>query len=457
MPSLPNELWWKIIAHAISLGSDLAMINPSSERLHPFFPGSFSGFTDTHFYSAQLVMWKRSNIIAYNFVQVNRLWRSITERFLYSAFYVEEEWRVQRFINTIKLNPNLADQLRTLVILPRISTRGVEKACFDPHIIQVLSLCHGILAIVVRSYVLSSAHPLLRSPDSSRRLHLLSALHLQDEEFPLFMINFNHYESLQVLELSVTSIEGHTLPSFPGPITFPSLHALLLGYIDPFALNVVGKWVLPSLKELSISRWNPIISTALYPLIQRSYERLEFLDTCVDLLHDRAFYNIIRAPPSNLRNVTLNLATSAHSSPPMHPATKPLFRHVVTLGIGKFGMIRPGDEPAWVRFFSDTTYMPHLRSVVTDVTMGLVSFCVDGGLPLLEVLRALEKVLEGRGVAFKGVTDDNSTFVPIKLPQRGTLEVRMFLFSHGSMLISSPASECRPWKLSSIQALNLVH
>ena len=434
------------------------MVKPSSERLYPFFPGSISGFTDTHFYSSQLVMWKRNNTIAYNFVQVNRLWRGIAERFLYSAFYVEEEWRLQRFIDTIKLNPNLADQLRTLVILPRVCTRAVEEACFDPLIVQVLSLCHGILAIVMRSYVLSSNHRLLRSPEPSRRLHLLSALHLRDEEFPLFIISFDHYGSLQVLELSVNSVDGHKLPSFPGPITFPSLHALLLGYLDPLALNVVGKWELPSLKELSISRWNPIISTALFPLIQRSFERLEFLDACVDLLHDRAFHDIIRAPPSHLKNMTLNLATSAHSSPPMHPATKPLFRHVVTLGIGKFGMIRPGDEPAWVRFFSDPTYMPHLRSVVTDVTIGLVSFCVDGGLPLLEVLRSLEKVLDARGVAFKGATNDNSTFVPIELPQEDTLKVRMSLFSHGLMLISSsPASGYRPWKLSSIQALSSIH
>ncbi len=450
MSSLPNELWWKILAHAISRESNLAMVKPSSERLHPFFPGSVSGFTETRFHVSQLAMWKRSNVVAHNFVQVNRLWQGIAERFLYSAFYVEEEWRLQRFINTLKLNSNLAEQLHTLVIMPHICTRGMRNVCFEPLIAQVLSLCHGLVAIVVKSYALSSPLPLFQSPESSRRLLLLSALHLQVEEFPIFMRNFNHYASLQVLELSVNSINSHTLPSFPEPITFPSLHTLLLGYLDPLALNVVGKWELPSLKELSISQCHPIISTALFPLIQRSYDRLEFFDACIDLLHDHDFHNFIQAPLSHLRNVTLNITTSAHSSPSMHPAMKQLFHHVVTLGISRFGMtmIRPEDEPAWVRFFSDPTYMPHLRSVLTGVTTGSFGFCSYVTKPSLEVLRSFEKVLKDRGVVLKGVSIDNSAFVPIKLLQRDTLEVRMFLFSSGSVLISpAPASERPPWKL----------
>ena len=415
MPSLPNELWWKILADAISLESNLAMVKPSLERLHPFFPGNFSGFSDTLFHSSQLATWKRNNIVAHNFVQVNRLWRGIAERFLYSAFYVEEGWRAQRFIDTVKLNSNLAEQICTLVIMPPRCSRGVKEGHFSPLVEQVLSLCHGIVAIVTGSYILSTPLPLFQSPDSSRRLLLLSALRLQNEEFPAFMVNFNNYASLQVLELSVSSVNGHTLPPLPEHITFPSLHALLLGYLDPLVLNVVGKWELPSLKELSIPRWNPLISTALLPLIQRSYESLEFFDACADLLHDRAFYDIIRSPPVHLRNLTLNISTSAYSSPPMHPATKPLFCHVVTFGICKFGMIRPEDKAAWVRFFSDPTYMPHLRSVLTDVTTGLLDQCVRSGYPLMDILRSFEKVLGDRGVAFKGVAYDNSSFVPLKL------------------------------------------
>jgi len=78
---------------------------------------------------------------------------------MYSAFYVQEEWRVQRFIDTIKLYPTLAEQLRTLVIIPRY-TRGAKDACFDPLIVQVLSLCHGVVAMVMGSHVLSSPLPL---------------------------------------------------------------------------------------------------------------------------------------------------------------------------------------------------------------------------------------------------------------------------------------------------------
>jgi len=43
-------------------------------------------------------------------------------------------------------------------------------------------------------------------------------------------------------------------------------------------------------------------------------------------------------------------------------------------------------------------------------------------------------------VAFKGLTDDYSSFVPIKFLQRDILKVSMSLFSNGSMLISSPVS-----------------
>jgi hypothetical protein len=115
-------------------------------------------------------------MIAHSFVQVNRLWRGIAERFLYSAFYVEEEWRVQRFIDTVKLNPNFAEQLRTLVIMPPFCTTRVEHTCFGPLVVQVLSLCRGIVSIVMGSYI--SPSPLFQSLDSSRRLLLLTALRL---------------------------------------------------------------------------------------------------------------------------------------------------------------------------------------------------------------------------------------------------------------------------------------
>ena len=402
MPSLPNELWWKIFSHAIPLESNLAMVKPSLERLHPFFPGSFDGFGDTNFYSSQVDIWKCSNMVAHNFVQVNRLWRSIAERFLYSAFYVEDGWRAQRFIDTVKLNPNVAKQLRTLVIMPLLCGRGVMEAPFGPLIEQVLSLCHGIVAVVMGSYILSSPLPLFQSPDSSRRLLLLSALRLQNEEFPTFMVNFNYYARLRVLELSVSTINGHALPSFREHIIFPSLYALLLEYLDPLVVNVVGKWELPSLKELSISQWDPLISTPLLSLVQGSYERLEFFSACIDLLHDPDFHDIIRSPAFHLTNVTLNIATSANSSPPLHPATKPFFGHVVTLGISKFGMIKVEHKAAWVRFFSDPTYVPQLRSVLTDVRSSL-----------LLVLRPFAKGLKDRGVALKRVADDNLSFVPI--------------------------------------------
>ena len=306
--SSSSLVWWKILAQAISLESNLAMVRPSLERLHPFFPGHISGFSDTPFRSSQLAMWNYSNMLARKFVQVNRLWRGIAERFLYSAFYVEEEWRMQRFIDTVKLNPRLAEQVRTLVILPHFCTR--KEAGFDPLVLQVLGLCHGIDALVIQSGAFSSPLPLFESLDTSRRLMLLSALSLRNEEFPIFMINSGNYASLQTLELSVDSFNSDMLPSLPEHITFPSLQALILGNLDPLVLNVVGKWELPSLKELSVSRWNPLINSVALPLIQRSYDRLELFNTCIDLLHDRTFHDIIRAPPLHLRNLTLNFQTT---------------------------------------------------------------------------------------------------------------------------------------------------
>jgi hypothetical protein len=418
MPSLPNELWCEIITHAIPFESNLAMVKPSSERLVPFFPGIFSGFGDKDFYSSQLAIWKRSTMIAHSFVQVDRLWRGIAEQFLYSAFYVdvEEEWRVKRFIDTIKLNPNLAEQLRTLVIKPPTYTRGVEDASFDPLVVQMLSLCHGVVAIMMDSYKWSSPLPLFQSFGSSRRLLLLTALHLRNEKFPTFMINFNHYANLQVLELSVISINSHTHSPIPEHITFPSLHTLILEYLseDPLVPNVVGKWELPSLKELAIYRWDPVFSAPLLPLIQRSYERLEFFSAPLSLLDDRAFHDIIQAPSFHLRNVTLNII---FRPPPMYPAIKSIFDHVVTLGICSCWMIQPRDVPAWLRFLSDPTYMPHLRTVLTDATKRHFRERLLLGPPLLEVLRSFEKVLEDRGVVFKGVMADHSTFVPINLLQ----------------------------------------
>jgi len=68
----------------------------------------------------------------------------------------------------------------------------------------------------------------------------------------------------------------------------------------------------------------------------------------------------------------------------------------------------------------------------------------------LDAIRAFEKVLEDRGVAFKGVMDDYSSFIPIKVLQRDVLEVSLFLFSNGSMFISSPVSKCSPWELRAV-------
>ena len=427
MSSLSSEVWWKILAHAISLESTLAIVKPSVECLYPFFPGSFSGFSDKRFYSSQLAIWKRSNMVAYNLMQVNCLWRGISEQFLYSAFYLDEEWRAQKFIDTIKLNPNLAKRLRTLVVIPRLCTRGVEEVYFDPLVIQVLSLCPGIDAIVIKWNVSSSLLPLFQSLDSSRRLLLLSALDLQNTEFPTFMINSKHYESLQVLELSVKSVKSHALPPVPEHITFPSLHALILGSLDNLAINVVGKWELPSLKELSISRWYPGISTALLPLIQRSYDTLELFTACIDLLHDRDFHGIIRAPPLRLRNLTFNFATTTNLSPPIHPAIKTLLCHVVTLGMSHLSMLRLWDEYAWVNFFSDSRYTPRLRSVLTDMTTNLLVQSVENPRSLFPVL---QRKIKDRDVAFKGLANDNTSFVPIELLQRDVFNI----YAHGAKM-----------------------
>ena len=47
MPSLPNELWWKILADAMSFESNLAMVKPSLERLHCFQEASPDSATHT--------------------------------------------------------------------------------------------------------------------------------------------------------------------------------------------------------------------------------------------------------------------------------------------------------------------------------------------------------------------------------------------------------------------------
>jgi len=70
-------------------------------------------------------------MVAHNFVQVNRLWWYIAEQFLYSTFYFgKEEWRVQKFIDTIKSKPDLAGQLRTLGIMIITVRRRVVFAHF---------------------------------------------------------------------------------------------------------------------------------------------------------------------------------------------------------------------------------------------------------------------------------------------------------------------------------------
>ena len=169
----------------------------------------------------------------------------------------------------------------------------------------------------------------------------------------------------------------------------------------------------------------PLISTPLIPLLQRSYDRLEFLNISTSLLHDRAFYDITHVPPSHLRNLTL----SGYLPPPMQSAVKPVFHHVVTLGIRSVSVIRSEKKAEWVRFLSDPTYTPHLRCVLTDakkyqLEVSCLSYSGD-------VLRAFEEVLEDRGVALKGMMDDYSSF-PIKLLQKSTL-----LRSEYSLLIIS--------------------
>jgi hypothetical protein len=426
MPSLPNELWWEVLAHAIPLETNLAMVKPSLERLRPFFPGDVSRLSTQYFYSSQLAIWKCSNVVAYDFVQVNRLWRRIAEHFLYSTFYVQEEWRAQRFIDTIRLNPHLAKRLRTLVIIPRVRCRRA----IDSLVVQLLSLCHGIVAIVIGSHIPSDVLPLFQSLNSSRRLLLLSALEvgLRSEEFPTFMTNFNNYASLQVLELCVGSVYGHMLPSLPERITFPSLHTLILRYLLSSVTYVVGRWELPSLKELSIFRWDPLTSTRLLPLIQRSYDKLEFFGASIDLLHDRAFYDIIQAPPAHLRNLTINFELAENTSPPMHPAIKLFLCHVVTLGIGQIGVmvLSAGAEIAWDRFFSDSTYTPRLRSVLTSATVDGLTLFGNIRRSRLPSLHSLDEKPKDRGVAFQGLTDDKSSFVPIELLYRKAFEVRIF-------------------------------
>ena len=68
MPSLPSEVWWKILAQATSLESNLTIVKPSLERLYLFFPGHIFGFSDTPFHSSQLTMWEYSNMLAHKFV-----------------------------------------------------------------------------------------------------------------------------------------------------------------------------------------------------------------------------------------------------------------------------------------------------------------------------------------------------------------------------------------------------
>ena len=46
----------------------------------------------------------------------------------------------ERFVDTVKLNPNLAEQLRSLVIMPRIRTGGAKEVCFGPLVLHLLGL-----------------------------------------------------------------------------------------------------------------------------------------------------------------------------------------------------------------------------------------------------------------------------------------------------------------------------
>ena len=69
--------------------------------------------------------------------------------------------------------------------------------------------------------------------------------------------------------------------------------------------------------------------------------------------------------------------------------------------------------------------MPRLRSVLTEVTVNLLLLSVNLRWPLFEELRPFEEELEDRDVAFKGLTNDNASFVPIELLRRHALEVSM--------------------------------
>ena len=83
---------------------------------------------------------------------------------------------MKRVVDTVKLNSNLAEQLRTLVIMPSRRSRGVKEARYGPPvklIEQVLILCHGISAIARRPPMLSSPLHLIQSLDSPWRLLLL--------------------------------------------------------------------------------------------------------------------------------------------------------------------------------------------------------------------------------------------------------------------------------------------
>lgn len=67
--------------------------------------------------------------------------------------------------------------------------------------------------------------------------------------------------------------------------------------------------------------------------------------------------------------------------------------------------------------------MPHLRSVLKDMTTHLLDLSVQFRRLFLEDPRSFEEELEDRGVAFKGLTDDHTSFIPMKLLQRDTREV----------------------------------
>ena len=315
---------------------------------------------------------------------------------------------MQRFIDTIKSKPNLAGQLRTLGIMPNIHDHVVDEGHFRGLFKQVLSLCRGIDAIMLHSHLWECSNPLLQSPESERHLLQLSLLNITGEEFRTFVRNFDHYANLQVLELSMRmglAFEAEAERSFPGSITFPSLHTLVLGELSWYASGVVLEWELPSLRELGLYGG---LQEDLYPLILQSYQRLQFLDVAAEaLLHD-FLHDVAQAPP-HLKNVTLRM-TAVCSRPPTNSAMKLFFQNIVTLGICQLTEIRNiGYE--WAEFVSDPTYMPHLRSVLTDMTFD--SYCEyreDPSSPVIEFLRWLEEVLSSRGVAIKGAMGDYSSF-----------------------------------------------